>query len=95
MKRTILRRIILGFIIGAVVGNLIAFLSSGFNSLISPQTAKVFGNVFGIIVQSVLSGLIGLAGFGGMSFYDTDLMDSKGLLFVTFAHYLCVIFESR
>ena len=66
---------LIGFLAGAVVGNLIAMLSAGNGAFYSPMLLERFDSpVAAILVQSLLSALIGVAGMGGMSLYDeTDL----------------------
>ena len=91
MRKKVITRCIIGFICGIVVGTIISLLSSSFTLISSPAVNNVCGNVLGFIIQAILTGLIGVAGIGGMSFYDSDLLDSWGLHAVTFVHYLCVI----
>ncbi len=76
MKKKVFRRILIGFLSGAVVGNLIAMLiASGSGAFYSPMLVERFGTpAAAIIMQTLLSALIGVAGMGGMSLYDeTDL----------------------
>ena len=76
MKKKVFRRILIGFLSGAVVGNLIAMLiASGSGAFYSPMLVERFGTpTAAIIMQTLLSALIGVAGMGGMSLYDeTDL----------------------
>lgn len=75
MKKKVFRRMLIGFLAGAVVGNLIAMLSAGNGAFYSPMLLERFDSpVAAILVQSLLSALIGVAGMGGMSLYDeTDL----------------------
>ena len=76
MKKKVFRRMLIGFLSGAVVGNLIAVISaSGSGVFYSPMLVERFGSpAAAVIVQTLLSALIGVAGMGGMSLYDeTDL----------------------
>ena len=76
MKKKVFRRMLIGFLSGAAVGNLIAMLSAGGSSAFySPMLIELFGSpAAAIIMQTLFSSLIGVAGMGGMSLYDeTDL----------------------
>lgn len=76
MKKKVFRRMLIGFLSGAAVGNLIALLSSSGSGMIySPMLLERFGSpAAAILIQSLFSALIGVAGMGGMSLYDeTDL----------------------
>ena len=75
MNKKILKRVLIGFISGAVVGNLIAMLSAGNGAFFSPMLVERFGSpAAAIVLQTLFSALIGVAGMGGMSLYDeTDL----------------------
>ena len=91
MKRIVIKRLVIGFILGAIIGNAIAIISSLFYgkfAIISGSLRNSVGPVGGIIVQSLLSGLIGMAGIGGMSFYD---IDKWSLLSVTAAHFISIM----
>ena len=76
MKKKVFRRILIGFLSGAVVGNLFALLAAANSeAFYSPMLVERFGSpAAAIVVQTLLSALIGVAGMGGMSLYDeTDL----------------------
>ncbi len=91
MKKTVIKRLIIGFVVGAFVGNAIAMVSSLFSGefhVINGALHNSIGLVGGIILQSLLSGLIGMAGIGGMSFYD---IDKWSLLSVTAAHFVSIM----
>ena len=88
MANKIIRRIIISFIIGAVLGNVIAYLSTGFQMVIAPELKDSVGTVAGIIIQSVLSGFIGIGGIGGMALYD---IESWGITKATIVHYISVM----
>ena len=74
MKR-LLKYILIGFVSGAVVGNVIVILSVGWGNFpCSAAFIERIGSKAGaLILQTLLSGLIGVAGIGGMLLYETDL----------------------
>lgn len=71
MKQT-LKRIGFGFVLGMAVGNLIAALT-GHPDIVSPALLAKAGSLpAALLYQTMLSGLIGAAGFGGMGFYEVE-----------------------
>ena len=70
----IFKRAGLGFLLGMAMGNIIAyFTSSGSGLPVAPQLIEAVGGEAGaLLIQTVLSGLIGAAGFGGMLFYEIE-----------------------
>ena len=91
MKKIITKRLIIGFVVGAIIGNAIAMISSllyGEFHIINETLKDSIGSIGGILLQSFLSGLIGLAGIGGMSFYD---IEKWSLLSVTSAHFISIM----
>lgn len=91
MKKTVIRRLVIGFIAGAIVGNLIAIISSlisGHFAVVTTLLENELGLAGAIVLQSFLSGLIGLAGIGGMSLYDIDKLN---LIAATTLHFVCII----
>ncbi len=87
MKRKIIIRLILGFIVGAIMGNLITLLVNlGYGeavSVVSPHQVEALGHSLAIVLQTILSGLLGVVCIGGISFYD---IESWSLLKATIAH---------
>lgn len=77
-----------GFILGMAVGNFIAALT-GAEMLVAPSLVKRIGSwQAAVLVQTLLSGVIGAAGMGGMSFYD---IERWSLLRTALTHYaLCI-----
>ncbi|MBQ7688167.1 MAG: DUF3021 domain-containing protein [Clostridia bacterium] len=74
MKK-LLKYILIGYLSGAVMGNVISMLSTMslqhfFSDALLARTGSPAG---AIIVQTLLSALIGAAGFGGMLLYKTEL----------------------
>ncbi|MGI6781725.1 MAG: DUF3021 domain-containing protein [Acholeplasmataceae bacterium] len=92
MKKILIIRIVLGFIVGAIMGNLITLLVNlGYGegaSVVSPHQVEALGEVLAIILQTILSGLLGIIGFGGISFYD---IESWSLLKATIAHSVSIL----
>ncbi len=91
MKKTVIKRLIIGFILGVIIGNSIAMVSSLFYGefhVITGTLKNSLGLVGGIFLQSFLSGIIGMAGIGGMSFYD---IEKWSLLSVTAAHFASIM----
>ena len=77
-KKKFWRRMLIGAFAGAVLCNLISLLIaslSGVSSFYSQELARRLGSpTAAIILQTLLSMLIGMTGMGGMSLYDeTDL----------------------
>ncbi len=70
----VLKRVGLGFLFGMAVGNLIAyFTGSGSGLPVAPDLITAVGNeAAALLIQTVLSGLIGAAGFGGTLFYEKE-----------------------
>ena len=67
-----LKRAGFGFILGMAVGNLIAALS-GHPNIVSPLLLERAGSLpAALLWQTVLSGVIGAAGFGGAVLYDVE-----------------------
>ena len=91
MRRILIKRLIIGFVLGAIIGNLIAMTDSfkyGQFVIVTDSLKNNLGIVGAVILQSFLSGLIGLAGVGGMSFYD---IEKWSLLSVTAAHFISIM----
>ncbi|MBQ6165078.1 MAG: DUF3021 domain-containing protein [Clostridia bacterium] len=77
-KKKFWRRLLIGAFAGAILCNLIALLIvslSGGSSFYSQNLARRLGSpAAAVILQTLLSMLIGMTGMGGMSLYDeTDL----------------------
>ena len=77
MLKITLRRAGIGFLLGMAVGNIIAvisaFSSTGEVRFMSQGLIDACGGeALAFLLQTVCSGLIGLAGFAGMSFYDIE-----------------------
>lgn len=87
-----LKRAVIGFLLGVLLGNLIAYLTAenSENALfVAPQLIKILGSESkAFLLQSILSGLIGIAGFAGMSFYDIDSWSMTRTIVV---HFLIIL----
>lgn len=80
-----LKRTAFGFTLGMAVGNLIAAFT-GHPAIVSPLLLERVGSLrWALLAQTVLSGFIGAAGFGGVSLYD---MERWPLLLTTLVHYV-------
>ncbi len=92
MKRKSIIRIVVGFIIGAIMGNLITlFVNLGYGegiSIVPPHQVEAIGYLLAIILQTILSGLLGFVCIGGLCFYDVE---SWSLLKATIAHSMSML----
>ena len=83
-----LKRAMSGFVLGMAVGNLIAALT-GHPDVVSPELlAKTERLSTALLWQTLLSGVIGAAGMGGVSRYE---IDPWPLLSIDLAHYALVM----
>lgn len=74
MKKLIIR-LIVGFVVGAGIGDLIAFLLSalsGGDGIVAAELVTKTGTAGAIILQTFLSGVLGLVSIGGMLLYEID-----------------------
>lgn len=85
MKRLI-KYMLVGFAAGAAIGTLIVLFISGGHFCTQVLLDRLGGSAAAIIIQTVLSGLIGAAGFGGVLLYETDLP----LAVATVLHFLLI-----
>lgn len=83
-----IRRAATGFVIGMAVGNLIAALT-GHPNVVSAELLAKAGNLSAaLVLQTLLSGVIGAAGMGGTVLYE---LDRWPLLAVDLAHFALVL----
>jgi hypothetical protein len=83
-----LKRAGFGFLLGMAVGNLIAVLT-GHPNIVSPALLERAGSLSNALLwQTLLSGLIGAAGMGGISLYE---LEDWPLLRTTLVHYAIYI----
>ena len=83
-----LKRAGFGFVLGMAVGNLIAALT-GHPNIVSPALLERAGSLSNALVwQTLLSGLLGAAGMGGVSLYE---LEDWPLLRTTMVHYAIYI----
>ena len=79
-----------GFLLGAAIGNLIAVLT-GHSSIVSEMLVDWTGSMTAaLVVQTVLSGLIGAAGMGGVSLYDAERLPLLAAAVLHFILYFSV-----
>ncbi|MBQ9437959.1 MAG: DUF3021 domain-containing protein [Lachnospiraceae bacterium] len=79
MLITTLKRGGVGFLLGMAVGNIIAFITAyaysavGYSRFVSPGLIERCGSeAVAFLIQTILSGLIGCAGWAGMSFFEIE-----------------------
>lgn len=77
-----------GFLMGMVIGDLIAVLTGGGSPTASSLAERTGSETSALIVQTLLSGVYGAIGMGGVSFYD---MEEWSLLRSALTHYLCIM----
>ena len=83
-----LKRAGFGFLLGMAVGNLIAALT-GHPNIVSPALLERAGSLSAALLwQTLLSGLIGAAGMGGVSLYE---IEAWPLLRTALTHYVIYI----
>ncbi|MBO4535138.1 MAG: DUF3021 domain-containing protein [Clostridia bacterium] len=91
-KQRIILHLAVGFVLGGALGNLIALIvsvSSGSGVHVVSQVRAAQLTLPGaVILQTVLAGLLGMAGVGGMLYYDVERWS---LLGATAVHYLSVM----
>ncbi len=92
MKRKSITIIVVGFIVGAIMGNLITlFVNLGYGegvNIVPPHQVEVMGYALAIILQTILSGLLGFVCIGGILFYD---IESWSLLKATIVHSVSIL----
>lgn len=89
MLSSVLKRAGIGFLIGMAVGNLIAWMTSAGSGMIyNPAFMERMGGLTAaMIIQTLLSGLLGAVSMAGMAFYEIDRWP---LALGTAAHFLII-----
>lgn len=95
MRKKILKLAMIGFLLGMVIGNLISFLMCDKSSrplvIVTDSLIQRTGSVTAaMIVNTLLSGLLGMASFAGVIFHDPEAFDwgmTKAALF----HFLLIM----
>lgn len=91
-QKRILLHLSVGLAAGVVIGDLIALITGSLGgegiSLVSAAAKKAYGLVGAVLLQNILSGLLGAASVGGMLFYAEE---KWGLAGATVLHF-CVIY---
>ncbi|MBR6336811.1 MAG: DUF3021 domain-containing protein [Ruminococcus sp.] len=74
MLKRVIKRALIGFVLGMIVGNGIALLSTmSLDRIVSNELIEMAGSkTLAIVIQTILGGLIGAAGFGGMLLYEIE-----------------------
>ena len=93
MLSNVLKRIGLGFLMGMAIGNIISLMfsyaSTGEARILSEAFVQKMGSEpLAFLIQVLLCGVIGMAGVGGMSFYD---IEHWSMLKTAVVHYLLCI----
>lgn len=93
MLKKFLRLAALGFVTGMAVGNIIAIISSylmgGEVLIFSPVLLQRAGSpAAALAIQTIMSGVIGATGMGGVILYD---FESWGMLRTVLVHYCIII----
>jgi len=83
-----LKRAGFGFFAGVFIGNVISALSGWPDGFVTGKLLAMTGGLApAVLVQTLLSGLLGAVSFGGVSFYD---IDNWPLLRIAAVHYLVI-----
>ena len=95
MKKKILKLALTGFILGMIIGNLISYLTCDKSAeplvIISPVLIRRSGSVTAaMIVNTLLSGLLGAAGMAGVIFHDPNEFD-WGMTKAAICHFLLIM----
>ena len=95
MKKKILKLALTGFILGMIIGTLISYLTCDKSAeplvIISPVLIRRTGSVAAaMIVNTLLSGLLGAAGMAGVIFHDPDEFD-WGMTKAAVYHFLLIM----
>lgn len=93
MSRKIIKKAMFGFMLGMLAGNLIAFLSRDKTAdpivIVSPILIQRSGSeTQALIVQTLLSGLLGAVGMAGTIFFE---FDDWGMTKAMAVHFLAII----
>ena len=90
MKKKLFIHLIVGFVVGAGIGNLIAFLFStlsGGDGIVAAELVAKTGTAGAIVLQTFLSGILGLVSIGGMLLYE---IDKWSLAKATIVHFVSI-----
>ena len=95
MKKRILKLAVIGFFLGMLIGNLISFLSCDKSAdplvIVSPLLVQRTGSVMSaMIVNTLLSGLLGAAAWAGVIFHDPEVFD-WGMTKAAVYHFLLIM----
>lgn len=95
MKKKVFKLVLIGFFLGMLIGNLISYLSCDKSAqppvIVSPALIERTGSVrAAMIVNTLLSGLLGAAAWAGVIFHDPEVFD-WGLTKAAVYHFLLIM----
>ena len=95
MKKKVFKLALIGFFLGMLIGNLISYLSCDKSAqplvIVSPVLVERTGSVrAAMIVNTLLSGLLGAAAWAGVIFHDPEVFDC-GLTKAAVYHFLLIM----
>ena len=95
MKKKVFKLALIGFFLGMLIGNLIAFLTRDKSTqplvIVSPVLIERTGSVTAaMIVNTLLSGLLGATAWAGVIFHDPDEFD-WGMTKAAIYHFLLIM----
>ena len=95
MKKKVFKLALIGFFLGMLIGNLISYLSCDKSAqppvIVSPVLVERTGSVrAAMIVNTLLSGLLGAAAWAGVIFHDPEVFD-WGLTKAAVFHFLLIM----
>ena len=95
MKKKVFKLALIGFFLGMLIGNLISYLSCDKSAqplvIVSPVLVERTGSVrAAMIVNTLLSGLLGAAAWAGVIFHDPEVFD-WGLTKAAVYHFLLIM----
>lgn len=95
MSKKVLKLALIGFFLGMLIGNLISFLSCDKSAeplvIVSPILIERTGSVTAaMIVNTLLSGLLGAVAWAGVIFHDPEVFD-WGMTKAAVCHFLLIM----
>lgn len=95
MKKKVSKLALIGFFLGMLIGNLIAYLTHDKSGqplvIVSPVLIERTGSITAaMIVNTLLSGLLGAAAWAGVIFHDPDEFD-WGMTKAAICHFLLIM----
>ena len=95
MKKKVVKLALIGFFLGMLIGNLISFLSCDMSArplvIASPELVEKTGSAAAaMIVNTLLSGFLGMAAWAGVIFHDPEEFD-WGMTKAAIYHFLLIM----